>query len=69
MSDLRQRMQEELAVRGLAAGTQRSYLRAVQGLATYYDKPFGQLLSLSNQQIQRYLIHLHDERELAWTRL
>ena len=67
MSDLRQRMQEELAVRGLAAGTQRSYLRAVQGLATYYDKPFGQLLSLSNQQIQRYLIHLHDERELAWT--
>lgn len=66
MSDLRQRMQEELAVRGLANATQSAYLRAIDGLAAYYDKPFSQLNGLSSQQIQRYLIHLHDERGLTW---
>jgi integrase/recombinase XerD len=66
MSDLRQRMQVELAVRGLAADTQHAYLRSVQELAAYYHLPLKKLDRLSSDDIQRYLIYLHDDRGLTW---
>ncbi len=64
MSVLRQRMQEDMAVRGLATGTQTVYLRAVKGLSTYTNKPLDRL---SGREIQQYLLHLHDKRGLTWT--
>jgi integrase/recombinase XerD len=66
MSDLRQRMQEELAVRGLAKETQVGYLRSIEGLAAYYHLPLKKLDRLAIEDIQRYLLHLHDERGLTW---
>lgn len=66
MSDLRQRMQEELTVRGRVAATQQSYCRSVESLAAYYNLPLSKLKKLTPQEIQRFLIFLHDERGLTW---
>ena len=41
MSDLRQRLQEELAVRGRVAATQQGYCRSIDSLAAYYN-PYRQ---------------------------
>lgn len=38
MTPLRQRMREDMQLRGLAARTQESYLAAVQHLAVHYGK-------------------------------
>lgn len=44
MTPLRQRMTEDMQVRNLAQGTQKSYLRHVSQFARYFHKspePFG----------------------------
>lgn len=64
MTPLRCQMIEDLTVRGLAAGTQKSYLRAVSQLAQYYNRRPDQL---SAREVQRFLVHLHEERGLAWS--
>lgn len=64
MSVLRRRMQEDMAVRGLAGGTQTVYLRAVKGLSEHYRKRPDRL---SRREIQQYLLYLHNERGLTWT--
>ena len=38
MTPLRQRMIEDMQLRGLAPHTQRAYLQAIQRLALYYHK-------------------------------
>ena len=63
MTPLRQRMINDLTVRGLAENTQQSYLQAVTGLAKYYRRSPDQL---SPQEIQHYLIYLSQERHLSW---
>ena len=62
MTPLRQQMIEAMTLRGLSQPTQRSYVRAVQGLAAYYRRRPD---TLSNAEIQRYLIHLIEDRGLA----
>jgi len=64
MSPLRCQMIEDLTARGLAAGTQKSYLRAVSQLAQYYNRRPDQL---SAREVQRFLVHLHEERGLTWS--
>ena len=43
MTWLRQRMLEDMQLRGLAARTQESYLAAVRQLAVHFDQPPDQL--------------------------
>ena len=39
MTRLRQRMIEDMQLRGLSHNTQRAYIRVVSEVATYYNKP------------------------------
>ena len=63
MTPLRQRMINDMTVRGLAESTKQSYLKSVSGLACHYGRSPEQI---SAQEVQEYLIFLHEERGLAW---
>jgi len=63
MTPLRQRMIRELTLRGLADNTQKSYLRAVTGLARHYHRSPDQLCA---REVQDYLLYLRQERGLSW---
>lgn len=62
MTTLRQKMVEEMQLRGLTEGTQRRYLAAVKGLAVYYDKEPDQL---SAAEIRGYFLYLKNEKKAA----
>jgi integrase-like protein len=49
---------------GWAANTREAYVRAVVGLAKYYGRPPD---TLSPDDVQGYLVHLIEERQLAWS--
>lgn len=62
MSELRNRMIEDLNLAGLVDGTQQVYVRAVRQLAAYY------MLSpqrLSERQVQKYILYVRDELGVA----
>jgi site-specific recombinase XerD len=63
MGELRDRMNQDMIVRGLAERTRESYLEAVAGLAKYYRRSPAEL---SQREIEAYLVHLAEERKLAW---
>ena len=63
MTPLRQRMLNDMTVRGLAENTVKSYLRSVSGLACHYGRSPDRI---SVREVQDYLIFLHDERGLTW---
>ncbi len=63
MTPLRRQMMKDLTVRGLTENTQQSYLQSVSGLARYYHRSPDQL---SAQEVQDYLIYLHQQRHLSW---
>ena len=63
MTPLRQRMINDMTVRGLAENTKKSYLASVTGLARHYRRSPDQI---SAQEVQDYLIHLHEQRGLSW---
>lgn len=62
MSHLRKQMTDDMTIRGLAQSTQETYLRAVTGLAKFHRRPPD---ALSDKEVQRYLIHLIEERRLS----
>src|SRR6266511_1996767 len=64
MGTLRKQMDGDLVVRGMAVRTRESYLGAVAGLAKYYGRSPDQI---TEQQVQKYLLHLIEERKLAWS--
>lgn len=62
MTELRNRMTEDLKLAGLVDGTQEVYLRAVRQLAAYY------MISpdrLSERQVQGYILYVRDELGVA----
>jgi len=63
MGELRDRMNQDMIVRGLAERTRESYLGAVAGLAKHYHRSPAEL---SQREIEAYLVHLSEERKLAW---
>ena len=63
MTPLRQRMINDMTVRGLAENTKRSYLTSVTGLARHYRRSPDHI---SAQEVQDYLIYLHEQRGLSW---
>ena len=62
MGTLRQQMAGDLVVRGMAVRTQEAYLGAVAGLAKFYGRGPDRI---SEAEVQRYLLHLLEERKLA----
>ena len=63
MSALRQRMNEAMVLRGFAERTKETYLACVSGLARHYGRSPDQL---DTAAIQAYLLHLINERKLAY---
>lgn len=62
MTALRQRMIEDLQLRGLSDYTQTAYLRAVRNLAEYYSKSPDQI---SEEEIRQYFLYLKNEKQIA----
>ena len=62
VSSLRQRMSDDLEMRGFAAKTRASYLRSVSRLAKYFGRSPE---TLSDEEIRRYFVHLACERKLS----
>jgi len=62
MTELRRRMIQDMRLRGLAAGTQRTYVEAVKVLARHYNRPPDQL---REEQIRQFFTHLIETGRLA----
>lgn len=63
MTTLRRQMIEDMTARGLSEKTQSGYLRAVTGLARFHGKSPDEL---SAREVQRFLVHLLEDRGLSW---
>jgi len=63
-SKLREKFENYLVLNRLAPKTQYAYIGAVAGLAQYYKKSPD---TLSNEQIQQYLVYLIRDRKLQWS--
>ena len=64
MGELRKQMDGDLVVRGMSARTREAYLGAVAGLAKYYKRRPDRI---DEAEVQNYLLHLIQERKLAWS--
>lgn len=64
MNPLRKQMDDAMVLRGLADRTRKAYLWQVSELAKYYHRRPD---TLDAAQVQRYLLHLVQERKLAWS--
>lgn len=62
MTDLEQRLIDELQLRGLSHCTQRNYLGVLQSLVRHYQQRPDQI---TNQQLRQYLLYLLRERKQA----
>ena len=63
MTELRRRMNDAMVLRGLALRTRETYLACVTALAKHYRRPPDEL---DATQIQAYLLHLIQEKQLAY---
>jgi len=63
---LRQRMIDEMTLRGMSPRTHESYIGTVLGLAKYYRRSPKQL---TLEEVRQYLLHLERERRLSWSSL
>lgn len=63
MGELRKQMDGDLVVRGMAVRTREAYLGAVAGLAKHYGRRPDRI---GEAEVQKYLLHLIEERKLAW---
>ena len=64
MSALRKRMEADMLVRGMSPRTRESYVASVADLAKFYKRSPDQV---NEEQVQRYLLHLIEDRKLAWS--
>ena len=62
MTPLRQRMIEDMQLRGLAARTQESYVRAVRQLAVHYGKSPE---FITAEELRQYFLYLQQEQQVA----
>jgi len=63
MTELRNRMDEAMVLRGFSLRTRETYLACVRALAKHYRQPPD---VLDGRGIQAYLLHLITERKLAY---
>jgi integrase/recombinase XerD len=64
MSALRKQMEADIKVRGMSARTRQSYIGVVADLAKFYHRSPDRV---SEDEVQRYLLHLIEEKKLAWS--
>lgn len=62
MTALRQRMIEDMQLRGLAEKTQESYLRAVRQISEHYHKSPDQI---SEEELRGYFLYLTNVRKIS----
>ena len=62
-TDLRMQFFNYMTLQRFADHTQRTYVTGVKGLADYYNRSPD---TLTNEQIQDYLLYLLKDRKLAW---
>jgi len=62
MTALRQKMVEDMQLRGLSERTQETYLRVVRQLAEHYGRSPDQL---SQEQLRQYFLYLKNDRQLS----
>ena len=62
MTRLRQRMSEDMQLRGLSANTQKNYLSHVTQLAKYYEQSPDQI---TEEDLRAYFLYLQNERGLS----
>jgi site-specific recombinase XerD len=62
MTPLRKKMIDDMVLRGLSERTQQRYVDAVAGLAKFYRRSPD---TLGDEEVQRYLLHLRQERGLS----
>jgi len=62
MTELRERMLEDLKLHGLAKSTQNLYVRAVQQLAKYCRKPPDQI---TEEELRQYFLYLTQVKKIA----
>jgi len=62
MTPLRQRMTEDLQLRGLAARTQEAYVGAVKQLAEHYHKSPD---LVSAEELRQYFLYLKNEKQVS----
>jgi hypothetical protein len=62
MSELSNRMTQDMDLAGLVEGTRREYLRSVRQLAAYYMISPDQL---SERKVQDYILYLRDDLGVA----
>ena len=66
MTPLRQKLIDEIQLRGFSIHTQDSYLRSVAGLARFYHRSPDQS---ADDEIKAYLLHLLRVKKLACSSL
>ena len=64
MTVLRQKMIDGMKIRNFSPRTQQAYLKSVEKLSIYYKKSPDKL---SSEQVQRFILHLIDEKKLTWS--
>ena len=62
MTPLRQRMIEDMQLRGLSPHTQRAYVHVVRELAAYYHRAPDQI---SEEELRAYFLYLRNEKQLS----
>ncbi len=62
MTPLRQRMIDDMKLRGLSASTQQAYVGAVRQLAEHYRRPPDRI---SEEELRAYFLHLITVKKLA----
>jgi integrase/recombinase XerD len=62
MNTLRQRMIEDMQLRGLAEKTQQAYVGAVRQLAEYYGKSPD---TISEEELRQYFLYLKNEKQVS----
>ena len=62
MTPLRQRMIDDMRLRGLSAQTQAAYVQAVRQLAYYFNTPPDRL---TDDQLRRYFLYLRTEKQVS----
>lgn len=64
MTALRQQMENDMVLRGMAVRIRQSYIEAVRGLAKFYRRSPDAILV---EEVQSYLLHLLKERGLSYS--
>ena len=62
MTELRERMIEDLQLRGLSKSTQLAYVRTVRRLAEHYRKPPDQI---TEEELREYFVYLVNVRKIS----